>query len=261
MVVRSHEGREPVAPARVERTGACGRGEQATHSGGVGAPPGGQYGLPARSWLTEAAIADGHEKRGPTPKENAGRRAGGRHAFARRRADQGLSRHLARRPLAFGARHIRQNSGAAAPREQWRLTLKNHGNPRSMITGRKTSLLPSKKSEHRYRHPAHARRISSASRLFAPKPCAAKPAHAPPIPTFCMDACWTRMYPKTCAARSTRSSPAKFRACRSTRCLPSAARSSSAYCEWLGKVEELQGPSGCEQALEGKEKPARPLTS
>ena len=54
MVVRSHEGREPVAPARVERIGACGRGEQATHSGGVGAPPGGQYGLPARSWLTAA---------------------------------------------------------------------------------------------------------------------------------------------------------------------------------------------------------------
>jgi len=38
----------------VERIGACGRGEQATHSGGVGAPSGGQYGLPARSWLTEA---------------------------------------------------------------------------------------------------------------------------------------------------------------------------------------------------------------
>ena len=42
MVVRSHEGREPVAPARVERTGARARGEQATHPGGVGAPPGGQ---------------------------------------------------------------------------------------------------------------------------------------------------------------------------------------------------------------------------
>ena len=54
MVVRSHEGREPAAPARVERTGARGRGEQAMHPGGVGAPPGGQYGLPARSWLTEA---------------------------------------------------------------------------------------------------------------------------------------------------------------------------------------------------------------
>ena len=88
MVVRSHEGREPVAPARVERAGARGRGEQATHPGGVGAPPGGQYGLPARSWLTEAVHhPDGHEKRGPTPKENAGRRAGGRHAFARRRED------------------------------------------------------------------------------------------------------------------------------------------------------------------------------
>ena len=69
MVVCSHEGREPVAPARVERAGARGRGEQATHPGGVGAPPGGQYGLPARSWLTEAVHhPDGHEKRGPTPK-------------------------------------------------------------------------------------------------------------------------------------------------------------------------------------------------
>ena len=52
MVVRSHEGREPVAPARVERTGTRGRGQQAAHSGGVGAPPGGQYEPPARSWLT-----------------------------------------------------------------------------------------------------------------------------------------------------------------------------------------------------------------
>ncbi|MFZ0100857.1 MAG: hypothetical protein WAL49_01060 [Pseudolabrys sp.] len=105
MIVRSHEGREPVAPARVERAGARGRGEQATHPGGDGTPRGGQYGLPARSWLTEAVHhPDGHEKRGPTPKENAGRRAGGRHAFARRRADQGLSRHLARRPLALWAR-------------------------------------------------------------------------------------------------------------------------------------------------------------
>ena len=92
MVVRSHEGREPVAPARVERAGARGRGEQATHPGGVGAPPGGQYGLPARSWLREAVHdPDGHEKRGPTPKENAGRRAGGRHAFAAART-RGLLR-------------------------------------------------------------------------------------------------------------------------------------------------------------------------
>ena len=92
MLVRSHEGREPVAPARVERAGARGRGEQATHPGGVGAPPGGQYGLPARSWLTEAVHhPDGHEKRGPTPKENAGRRAGGRHAFASRRAQDWFS--------------------------------------------------------------------------------------------------------------------------------------------------------------------------
>src|SRR6478736_3588460 len=54
MVVRSHEGREPVAPARVERTGARARGKQATHPGGVGAPPGGQQGLPARSVATGA---------------------------------------------------------------------------------------------------------------------------------------------------------------------------------------------------------------
>ena len=69
MVVCSHEGREPVAPARVERAGARGRGEQATHPGGVGAPPGGQYGPPARSWLTEAVpcVTGGHEKRGPAP--------------------------------------------------------------------------------------------------------------------------------------------------------------------------------------------------
>jgi hypothetical protein len=56
MIVRSHEGREPVAPARVEGTGACGRGQQAAHPGGVGAPPGGQYGPPARSWLTERPL-------------------------------------------------------------------------------------------------------------------------------------------------------------------------------------------------------------
>ena len=112
MVVRSHEGREPVAPARVERTGARARGKQATHPGGVGAPPGGQYGLPARSvaigcgafaglsseTAKRKANTTASAKRGPTPKENAGRRAGGRHAFARRRADQGQSRHLARRP-------------------------------------------------------------------------------------------------------------------------------------------------------------------
>jgi hypothetical protein len=54
MVVRSHEGREPVAPARVERTGARARGKQATHPGGVGAPPGGQYEPPARSMATGA---------------------------------------------------------------------------------------------------------------------------------------------------------------------------------------------------------------
>ena len=85
MVVRSHEGREPVAPARVERTGARGRGQQAAHSGGVGAPAGGQYGLPARSvaigcgtfagpsseTAKRKANTTASAKRGPTPKENA----------------------------------------------------------------------------------------------------------------------------------------------------------------------------------------------
>jgi hypothetical protein len=121
MLVRSHEGREPVAPARVERAGARGRGEQATHPGGVGAPPGGQYGLPARSWLTEAVHhPDGHEKRGPTPKENAGRRAGGRHAFARRRADSRTlapsgapSPRLWARPFAKTRTHLRRENNNA----------------------------------------------------------------------------------------------------------------------------------------------------
>src|SRR5262249_40113182 len=75
MVVRSHEGREPVAPARVERTGACGRGEQATHPGGVGAPPGGQYGLPARSWLTEAVHVFGRSRKARPDAQGERRRA------------------------------------------------------------------------------------------------------------------------------------------------------------------------------------------
>jgi hypothetical protein len=54
-----------------------------------------------------------NEKRGPTPKENAGRRAGGRHAFARRRAHDGLSRHLARRPLALHGGEISRKLGRA----------------------------------------------------------------------------------------------------------------------------------------------------
>ena len=92
MVVRSHEGREPVAPARVERTGARARGEQATHPGGVGAPPGGQYGAACqehghrgrnvRRLSSEMAKREANTtasaKRGPTPKENA--------ATARRKA-------------------------------------------------------------------------------------------------------------------------------------------------------------------------------
>ena len=118
MVVRSHEGRDQVAPARVERAGARGRGEQATHPGGVGAPPGGQYGLPARSWLTEAVHPDGHEKRGPTPKENAGRRAGGRQRLRKKACrSRTVAPSGAPPPRPLGEA-IRQNSGATAPRER-----------------------------------------------------------------------------------------------------------------------------------------------
>ena len=123
MVVRSHEGREPVAPARVERAGARGRGEQATHPGGVGAPPGGQYGLPARS------LADGgRHKRRP---RKARPDAEGERRTARRRAPRLRKRACTSRTIAplgapsplFGLeeRTPQQNSGAAAPRERWRL--------------------------------------------------------------------------------------------------------------------------------------------
>jgi hypothetical protein len=49
--VRSHEGVNRLR--RLVWNGpAPGRGELGTAHSGVGAPPGGQYGLPARSWLT-----------------------------------------------------------------------------------------------------------------------------------------------------------------------------------------------------------------
>jgi len=147
MVVRSHEGREPVAPARVARTGARGRGQQAAHSGGVGAPPGGQYGLPARSWLTvrplraPAAFPErlpemaanpakrrgnlaqtAPAKRGPAPKENAERRAGGRHAFARRRAKRRIVASLGAPSPLFRKRGCFQNLVRIRARERWSLS-------------------------------------------------------------------------------------------------------------------------------------------
>jgi hypothetical protein len=86
MIVSSHEGREPVAPARVERIGACGRGEQATHSGGVGAPPDGQYGLPARSWLTEAVHGSERSRKARPDAEGERRTARRRAPRLRKRA-------------------------------------------------------------------------------------------------------------------------------------------------------------------------------
>jgi hypothetical protein len=76
-------------------------------------------------------VRNGHEKRGPTPKENAGRRAGGRHAFARGRAHHGLSRHLARRPLpSFEGRQISQTSGARRAARTIVLGRNNNASPR-----------------------------------------------------------------------------------------------------------------------------------
>src|SRR5215475_13189451 len=61
-------------------------------------------------------------KRGPTPKENAERRAGRRHVFARRRAHTDLSRRLARRPLSSQRREKRNKPRAHdALRERRRL--------------------------------------------------------------------------------------------------------------------------------------------
>ena len=128
MVVRSHEGREPVAPARVERTGARARGEQATHPGGVGAPPGGQYGPPARSMghrgrnVRRTFVRNGEaggeydRLRKARPDAEGERRNGApgrRHVFARRRAHTDQSRRLARRPLSSRRREkTKQTSGA-----------------------------------------------------------------------------------------------------------------------------------------------------
>ena len=43
---------------------------QATHSGGVGAPPGGHYEPPARSWLTARVRNSPPRKRGPTTEKH-----------------------------------------------------------------------------------------------------------------------------------------------------------------------------------------------
>jgi len=60
---------------------------------------------PGAGWRRPSIIRTVTKSAARRRKENAGRRAGGRHAFARRRADQGLSRHLARRPLALWRGH------------------------------------------------------------------------------------------------------------------------------------------------------------
>ena len=147
MIVRSHEGREPVAPARVEGTGARGRGQQAAHPGGVGAPPGGQYGLPARSWLTVRPLRRARGFSGeavrnggkPGKAKRRSREDGRPESAARRRRrtpdgapegatpsqggvqNEGPSRHSARRPLSSAegrpfskprAHSRRENNGA-----------------------------------------------------------------------------------------------------------------------------------------------------
>jgi hypothetical protein len=82
MVVRSHEGREPVAPARVERTGArpvTSRPRTRAASGlrpaaNTSRPPGAWPPGPERSPTfvrNDEAGGEYSAKRGPTPKENA----------------------------------------------------------------------------------------------------------------------------------------------------------------------------------------------
>src|SRR5450830_1318826 len=76
-------GREPVAPARVDRVGACGRGRsRPAHSGGFGAPPGGHYEPPARS------LADDRE----IPRRKRGPGAEGKRRTARREAPRILAK-------------------------------------------------------------------------------------------------------------------------------------------------------------------------
>jgi hypothetical protein len=143
MIVRSHEGREPVAPARVEGTGARGRGEQAAHPGGVGAPPGGQYGPPARSWLTVRPLRRARGFAGEAAR-NGGKPGGalrrpredGRPESAARRRrrtpdgapegatpsqggvqKKGTSRHPARRPLSSVGREANLKTRAHSRRE------------------------------------------------------------------------------------------------------------------------------------------------
>src|SRR5262249_27095868 len=89
MVVCSHEGREPVAPARVERTGARARGQHATHPGGVGAPPGSQYELPLSLFVGKRG--DGAPGGATNPYV---------HAFLRRRG--AFRRAVRRSPSASG---------------------------------------------------------------------------------------------------------------------------------------------------------------
>ena len=142
MVVRSHEGREPVAPARVERTGARARGEQATRPGrrwGSARRPlraarqeHGQRGPEARPRLPRGCRSGKGEagggnrttfaKRGPTPKENA---ATARRKAPRLRKETCTNGYVAPpgapSPLFVREERTATKLGRIAPRERWRL--------------------------------------------------------------------------------------------------------------------------------------------
>ena len=132
-------GREPVAPARVDRAGVRGRGlSRLTRSGGVGAPLGGTRtsrqeladgGPLARPRLDgfgpnkgRALRASGRHVRPPEARpdrrESAGRRAERRHASRKKDAcSKGLSRRSVRRPPLFSERAFCKSSDALARRE------------------------------------------------------------------------------------------------------------------------------------------------
>ena len=106
------EGREPVAPARGVRAGARGRGQQATHPGGAGAPPGGttapceeladggRLGRPSRSAVSPV---EGGGSKGPkgTPRAEPKARPGAGVRTPRWRAER---RHVPETVRDYGYR-------------------------------------------------------------------------------------------------------------------------------------------------------------
>jgi len=83
----------------------CGRASQSTHPGGSGTPPGGQYGLPARSMADGGSRTVCEIPRKARPMPEGERRDGAPGGAARsregaRHKEQWL-RHLARHPLAL----------------------------------------------------------------------------------------------------------------------------------------------------------------